>query len=181
MLKFVLMTSAVLAASPVLAQDADRAGKGRDGTVVAERNARQGAPITREGDPVASEAVPSAATPGSPKATPPAQASDAGATTTAATLPAEPVKCEDGTVQTAPRQVAAIVSREFSAYDKDRSGTLDKTEFAAWMAALKARSAKPGEPSKSWTEAAFKQADADKSAAVNRVELTGFFNGAKMG
>jgi hypothetical protein len=176
MFRHVLMASAMLVSAPVLAQERAPADKGQVGT-----NGAPASPVSRDGDPVASEAVPSATTPGAPKATPPAQASAAGATASA-TPATKPVKCDDGAMQTAPGQVRAIVQREFGVYDKNRSGALEKEEFAAWMAALKARSeSKPGEPSKSWTEAAFKQADADKSASVNRIELAGFFNGVKMG
>lgn len=182
MFRHALMASVMLIATPVLAQTARGAEQDRSGTNGTAADARRGSPVSKDGDPVASAAVPATTTPGAPKAAPPAQASAAGTTTAAATTPTKPVKCEDGTMQTAPTQVRAIVAREFGVYDKDRSGTLDKTEFAAWMAALKARSAeKPGEPSKAWTEAAFKQADADKSTTVNRVELAGFFNGVKAG
>lgn len=178
MFRHALMASAMLLSTPVLAQ----AKNDRSGTDAAAQDARKGSPVARDGDPVATEAVPSATTPGAPKATPPVQATEAGAAAATAATATKPVKCDDGTMQTPARQVQAIVSREFGVYDKDRSGSLDKTEFAAWMAALKARSAaKPGEPSKSWTEAAFKQADADRSTSVNRVELASFFNGTKAG
>ncbi len=183
MFRYALMASAMLMSAPVLAQGASADGQDRNGTNAAPQDARKGSPVSRDGDPVASEAVPSATTPGAPKATPPAQATAAGATTASTAKPVgEPVKCDDGTMQIAPAQVVAIVSREFGAYDKNRSGALEKEEFTAWMAALKARSVeKPGAPTKAWTEAAFKQADVDKSANVSRVELAGFFNGTKAG
>jgi hypothetical protein len=77
-------------------------------------------------------------------------------------------------------QVAAIVESEFGTYDKDSNGTLDKTEFAAWMDALKAKapnaSAQPSDPK--WNDAAFAQADADKSSTVTKQELAGFLGGA---
>lgn len=167
MLKEALAVSAMLVAVPAAAQEAqDRA-------------------------PVQSEATPASATPGAPKAVPPAQKADGAPSSlpssraevaTASPAPAAPVKTDDGGVQTAPTQVAAIVNREFAGYDKNRSGTLEAEEFAAWMMALKARApdAEPGEkPDKSWTQAAFSKADADRSQAVSRVELACFFNGTK--
>ncbi|MEH3036514.1 MAG: EF-hand domain-containing protein [Sphingomonas adhaesiva] len=127
------------------------------------------------------KAVPATTTPGTPSAVPPAQTSKSAAATTA-TPPAAPVKTIEGVPQTPARQVAAIVSREFAAYDANRSGRLEKEEFARWMAALKAHApaSEPGESvSKPWTEAAFKQANTSGSGAVSREELTAFFIGAK--
>jgi hypothetical protein len=77
-------------------------------------------------------------------------------------------------------QVASIVESEFGTYDKDANGSLSKAEFAAWMDALKAKApggaSKPADPK--WNDAAFAQADADKSTSVTKQELTGFLGGA---
>lgn len=75
-------------------------------------------------------------------------------------------------------KVAAIVSTEFPTYDADKSGDLSATEFASWMDALKKASdptfdaTKPD--SKAWVDQAFAAADADKSKAVSKDELTHF-------
>jgi hypothetical protein len=75
-------------------------------------------------------------------------------------------------------EVAAVVAKEFPAYDKDRSGTLSAAEFAEWMVRLKAiadPSVTADAPStRTWLGAAFAQADADKSRSVTEAELNGF-------
>lgn len=163
MLNKVLAASAMIVATPVLAAAAPQAGK----------------------QVPAAKVTPSTATPGAPKATPPVQADSAAtrpapAAKVAVKLPAEPPKAADGAPQTAPRQVSRIVSLEFPAYDGNGDGVLDKTEFAAWMAALQAASPTADQPTKPWTAAAFKQADVDSSDTVTKEELAGFFNGAKV-
>lgn len=75
-------------------------------------------------------------------------------------------------------EVAAVVAREFPAFDKDGSGALDKAEFSAWMTALR-KAAEPTFQAESaeataWTDQAFAQADVDSNAAVNEAELTAF-------
>lgn len=74
-------------------------------------------------------------------------------------------------------QVAQVVDQQFGTYDKDGNGSLSKAEFAAWMTALKAQAnAKAATPAEetAWNDAAFRQADGDKSATVSKTELTGF-------
>ena len=99
--------------------------------------------------------------------TTPAPAAEAAVATPA---PAQPGSQQD--------QVASIVNTEFAAYDKDGNGSLDQTEFGAWMIALRVK-AEPAfvadsPEAKAWVTGAFTQADADKSASVNAVELTTF-------
>lgn len=85
--------------------------------------------------------------------------------TTTTTVAAAPV---------APSDPKALIASEFPTYDKDANGVLDKTEFASWMGALKAKSGeKPlaaAEQAK-WTNGAFATADKDKSKSVTLVEL----------
>ncbi|MEH3046608.1 EF-hand domain-containing protein [Sphingomonas adhaesiva] len=174
MLKEIVAAVAVTAATPALALDMPQDDQGQANTSTGDAGASP-----QEATP--SKAAPATTTPGTPSAVPPAQASRSGAPA-ATTPPATPVKTTEGTPQTPARQVAAIVSREFAAYDANRSGRLEKEEFAKWMAALKAHapSVEPGETvSKPWTEAAFKQANTSGSGAVSREELTAFFIGAK--
>lgn len=77
---------------------------------------------------------------------------------------------------TTAEEVSTIVNAEFATYDRNGNGTLEKEEFAAWMDALKARAPaggdRPGDAK--WNDAAFAQADKDKSASLTRDELTGF-------
>lgn len=169
MLKYVVAAAAVTIVTPVCAQTRAQGVNTSGGRAETPRKAA-----------TPDKALPATTTPGTPSAVPPAQSSTAA--TTVATPPATPVKTLEGTPQTPARQVAAIVSREFGAYDANRSGRLEKEEFAKWMAALKAHapSSEPGESvSKPWTEAAFKQANTSGSGAVTREELTAFLIGAK--
>lgn len=170
MLKEIVAAVAVTAATPVLALDLAQEDTNQTKSSNEARTA-----------PASGKALPATTTPGTPSAVPPAQASRSGAPA-ATTPPAEPVKTAEGVPQAPAPRVAAIVNREFAAYDANRSGRLEKEEFAKWMAALKSHSpvAEPGETvSKPWTEAAFKQANTSGTGAVTREELTAFFTGAK--
>ncbi|MEZ0244867.1 MAG: hypothetical protein ACAH11_15945 [Sphingomonas sp.] len=106
--------------------------------------------------------------------TPPAPAEPAAPVQTAA-APAPPAPAQPATEQS---QVAQIVNTEFGTYDKDGNGALDQTEFGTWVVALRVRAQPEFVPDstegKAWVAAAFKQADADKSASVNAAELTTF-------
>ncbi|MEP6785750.1 MAG: EF-hand domain-containing protein [Sphingomonadales bacterium] len=78
---------------------------------------------------------------------------------------------------TAPSDPKALIASEFPAYDKDGNGTLDKTEFAAWMAALKAKTDTKPTPAAElakWTDGAFVTADKDKSKSITLVELQSY-------
>ncbi|WP_066799173.1 EF-hand domain-containing protein [Sphingomonas soli] len=104
-----------------------------------------------------------------PAATPPADST--AATAPEATAPAaQPATSQE--------QVAQAVGRDFGTYDTDADGTLNATEFAAWMGTLR-KAAEPtfapdSPEAKSWADQAFNSADADKSASVNKQELTAF-------
>ncbi|HEX8384012.1 MAG TPA: EF-hand domain-containing protein [Sphingomonas sp.] len=101
------------------------------------------------------------------------------------TSPASPVTSTSAAPQPASSdaEVAAIVAREFPAYDKDASGGLSAGEFGAWMVRLKAiadPALQPDAPStRTWLGAAFAQADLDKSRSVTLAELTGFLSPAR--
>lgn len=98
-----------------------------------------------------------------------------GAPTTTPPAPATPPA-------TAPVEVAAILAREFPAYDKDANGGLSAGEFNDWMLRLKTiadPSLQADAPStRTWLNAAFRQADTDRSRAVTLAELTGFLSAA---
>lgn len=129
-------------------------------------------------DPAAADtATPMTDTPAAPAAAPNPATSPAPAPTP------QPQTAQAGAAQPAAPggdQVATIVESEFATYDKDANGSLNKIEFTAWMDALKAKApnaaSKPADPK--WNDAAFAQADSDKSTSVSKQELAGFLGGA---
>ncbi|CAN5423051.1 hypothetical protein BH10PSE15_BH10PSE15_16620 [soil metagenome] len=136
--------------------------------------AQSTAPATA--DPSASSPSQTAATaPAAPTAT--AQTSPAPAAGDPATQTAEQPAQQPASGGT---QVAQVVDTEFATYDNNKDGVLSKTEFGAWMVALKTAS----DPStkaeaattKTWVGQAFASADKDKSKSVSKTELTGFLS-----
>ncbi len=110
----------------------------------------------------------------------PAASTSQSTTTTTQTPPVDPAApattSETTTTTTAvtPADPKTLIASEFPSYDKDASGTLDKTEFAGWMGALKAKTGeKPMAPAAmtKWSDGAFATADKDKSKTVTLVEL----------
>ncbi len=98
-------------------------------------------------------------TPPTPTTGVPATTTSETTTTTTAPVPADP---------------KALIASEFPTYDKDANGVLDKTEFATWMGALKAKSGEKPMPlaeQTKWTNGAFATADKDKSKSLTLVEL----------
>lgn len=75
-------------------------------------------------------------------------------------------------------QVAQIVNSEFASYDADKSNDLNQAEFSAWMKKLRTATEPSVDPEseqvKTWIGQAWTAADADKSGAVSKEELTGF-------
>ncbi len=148
MLKTTLLASAMLVAAPAIAQQA---------------------PTDMQPLPPSSAAQ----TPGQP--TPPA-----------APAPGDPMPAQQATAQATPApqpvtgsdQFAQVVEAEFPTYDKDRNGTLNTTEFGAWMVALRSATDKSvtadSKSMKTWTKSAFAKADTDKSKSITKTELTGF-------
>lgn len=162
MMKCIIISASVMLSMPAFAQEASK----RDGVQAAPEQA----PAT-EDPAAAAQAVPAQ------PATEPARdvAQDAPTAQPAAVAAAaEPVATPAATQE----QVAQAVGRDFGGYDKNGDGKLDATEFAAWMGALR----KAAEPSfqpgsaeaTTWTNQAFASADTDKSASVNKQELTVF-------
>lgn len=95
--------------------------------------------------------------------------------------PGDPAAPVAQTPQTAPQstadKVAQIVDAQFPTYDADGNGSLDKAEFGAWMASLRANdpASKPGSAEmKKWTDQAFAQTDTDQSKSVTKAELQAF-------
>ena len=149
MLKFALLATAMTVASPALAQQATTT----EPTTAPTAQAAPAAPVDQAAP--ADQATPMDST-------------------TATTAPAETAAA--AAQPATGDQVTSIVDAEFASYDKDGNGDLNKTEFAAWMDALKAKApggaGKPGDAK--WNDAAFAQADKDKSTSVSKQELTGF-------
>ena len=79
--------------------------------------------------------------------------------------------------------VASIVDTEFPAYDTDRDGQLDQSEFSRWMVALKDQEMKatgaslPQEQVMAWASGAFTTADVDKSVTISKPELITYLSG----
>ena len=116
------------------------------------------------------EMGPMASTSATP-ATPAAPATDSSTSAAAATA-AEP---RTVTVQ-------KLVDAEFPAYDANKNGNLEQSEFGKWVLALYAASgdaAAPKDPAAKdkWSKAAFATADADKNNAVTKAEMNVFLVG----
>jgi hypothetical protein len=119
--------------------------------------------------------------PSAPAEAMPAPSAPADTSTQTAPAQADTAAQPATTAQAAPAtDVASVVQAEFSTYDTDKSGDLNKEEFSKWVIALKTQAegdkANPAELKK-WATTAFAQADTDKSKAVSETELTTFLKG----
>lgn len=155
MLKTMLMAGAALIAVPAVAQDAPHTAT----------------PATSQTDAHPSSDAQQTPAP-SQQSTPAPAAQDATAAAPAATQPA-----------TTTSQVAQVVQSEFPGYDKDKSGTLSKTEFADWMGALRKASDASFNPTSpeatTWSTQAFAAADTNKDGSLSQAELTAFLSKGK--
>ncbi|HVI99195.1 MAG TPA: EF-hand domain-containing protein [Sphingomonas sp.] len=120
------------------------------------------------------------------------QAQDAAQTPPAQPAPAEPsqdsatppgaVTPDQQVAQPAPAgdDVAQAVEQEFPTYDTNGDGTLDQTEFTAWMTELRAVSdpavAAGSSDMAAWGTQAFATADTDKDAVLSKSELIAFLS-----
>ena len=109
-------------------------------------------------------------------------------------IPQQPSTTQPTTPQTPATQaapattasaIASIVDSEFAAYDVNKDGQLDQTEFSRWMVALKDQEMKstgttlPADKLTAWVNGAFTTADKDKSISVSKPELIAYLsNGA---
>jgi hypothetical protein len=155
MLKYILLAGTVALSVPAFAQD--------------KPVGSQAAPMTQ---PAPAQTMPTAADPAQAQPASPANpttAQDAPQAAPAQTA-AQPASKAD--------QVAQVVNAEFPTYDKDSNGSLNKTEFAAWMVALRKASDPTIKPesaaTKKWIGDAFAQADTDKNMSISKTELEGF-------
>jgi len=180
MLKYVLLASAMTISMPALAQSKPADTPTAPTTQVAPaQTAPQTAPVPATPD---NTVQPQSVTPADPMATAPAAPQDAQAT--AQPAPATPAAAPAQQAAAAPvsgaAQIAQVVNTEFPTYDTDKNGTLNETEFGAWMVALKAKSdpsTKADSPAtKTWVDQAFASADKDKNKVLSKSELTGFLS-----
>lgn len=170
MLKYALLAGAITFAAPALAQ-----------TTTAPA---QPTPVTTGDTAPGASSSPATAQTTPTDATPMRSATAQAATTPAATAQAaaaQPAPTQQAATQPASGdQVAQVVDTEFAGYDKNSDGKLNTAEFGAWMVALKTKtdpSTKAGTPeTKKWVDAAFAQADTDKSKSLSKTELTSFLS-----
>lgn len=153
MLKYALLGAAMAMTVPALAQTA---------------------PTTSQTGPMPAQTAPT--TTGAMPQTSPAPADPMQQAPTTATMAAP----AETAVQPAagPDQVASVVDSQFGTYDKDANGTLNASEFGAWMVALKTETDPKidanSPATKKWNQAAFAQADKDKSKSLSKAELATF-------
>ena len=163
MIKTTLITAAMIAAVPAIAQTGSTASPTSPTTTQAPTGQ------TAPGQSTSGQ-LPSSTT--SQTTADPMTADTTQSTDTTAATPA--------TTQTATSeaQIAQVVDSQFDTYDKDANGALSSTEFGSWMTALRSANGAKASPTskeaKTWLKTAFTQADIDKSKSVSKTELTGF-------
>jgi len=182
MLKHVLLASAFMISTPVLAQNQPQTATPQPDTNAAPAQP-QTAPVpaapTATTPAPETTSAPTSAAPTTPPAPTTAEAQPQ--TAPAPTAPAPDAQAANSTPANAGAQVADVVNGEFGTYDKNKNGSLSKTEFGAWMTALRTKadpSVKDDAANKSWVAQAFTQADTDKSKSVSKDELTNFLSQA---
>lgn len=153
MLKSFLLGGAILIAAPALAQ-------------------------TRAAPAPANTAQPAAAV--TPSSTTAQQPTAAATPATAATPSAQAAPAAGSQPTNPASAVASVVESDWTKYDTDSNGQLSKAEFGKWMDALReqnpAQKAAVKDPT-AWTNAAFTQADKDKSGSISKAELEAFLKG----
>jgi hypothetical protein len=174
MLKHVLLTSAFLISTPVLAQNQPQTNPTQPDTSASPAQP-QTAPVPET--PTTTSPAPTTAAPTTPSA--PTTADAQPQTAPAPTAPPADAQAANPAPSGQGAQVADVVNGEFGTYDKNQNGSLSKTEFGAWMTALRTKadpSVKDDAANKSWVAQAFTQADTDKSKSVSKDELTNFLS-----
>jgi hypothetical protein len=177
MLKHVLLASAIMISTPVLAQNQPQTATPQPDTNAAPAQP-QTAPMPQTA-PAPTTPAPTTAAPTTPPA--PATADAQPQTAPAPVAPAPDAQAANAAPAGQGAQVADVIGGEFGTYDKNKNGTLSKNEFGAWMTALRTKadpSLKDDAANKSWVAQAFTQADTDKSKSVSKDELTNFLSQA---
>ena len=190
MLKHVLLASAFVISVPALAQNQPQTATPQPDTNTSPAQP-QTAPVpaapTATAPAPQTTPAPTAAVPATSPAPTTADAQPQTAPAPTAPAPnaqaANPAPTDSATAAATPAnpgaQVAEVVNGEFGTYDKNKNGSLSKTEFGAWMTALRTKadpSLKDDAANKSWVAQAFTQADTDKSGTVSKDELTNFLS-----
>lgn len=188
MLKYALLAGAMTMAVPALAQTMPNGGQTTPPVTTPPAPATPPTATPPATAPVAPPPSAQPATPAPADAITPDTAPSApmppapsGSTTPAAPVapatPAAPTAAAAPAAPSAGAQVADIVGKEFSSYDKNGDGKLSQAEFGAWAFALR-KAADPNlkndAANKTWTTTAFGQADADKSKSISKDEMTNF-------
>lgn len=170
MLKYILLAGMTISA-PAFAQE-----KATDWTTAPTTQVAPAPATPTAAEPVAPQTV----APADPAAATPAQDSQAATQQPQTDPTAQPAQTASTAPVTGAAQIAEVVNSEFSSYDKDKNGTLDESEFGAWMVALKEKSdpsTKADSPAtKAWVDQAFASADKDKSKSLTKPELTTFLS-----
>lgn len=97
--------------------------------------------------------------------------------------PAQPAAPANPAPSNPANAVASIVDSEFPAYDANKDGQLDQSEFSRWMVALKTQEMKatgsqlPTDQVMAWANGAFSTADKDKSISISKPELISYLSG----
>jgi hypothetical protein len=182
MLKPMLLATSMMFAIPAFAQETPKTDNSQPAQAAPMQNqARatvEAAPATDDKAPAAEAQDQATTAQATPAPAQPAPAQGVAQETPAAAPAAQPTQSAAATPAATQEQVAQAVGRDFGTYDKDGDGKLNTTEFAAWMGTLRKAAEptfQPGTPeATSWSAQAFTSADTDKSASVNRQELTVF-------
>lgn len=183
MIKAMLMVGTMLVAAPVLAQTKPGPAK----PAADPATTTPAAPVAPASDATGTtEMKTDQATTAAAPQQPTTSATPRQPMTTAQTAPTPTADPATGTAAIAQQPaatgnaVADLVESEFPSYDKDSDGKLSRTEFSAWMVALKAKSdpkaSATAPATKTWVAGAWTTADKDKSASVTKAELTGFLS-----
>ncbi len=172
MLKYALLAGVMTIAAPAIAQTQANTAP----------TSTQSAPQAASGqvDPATtSQAAPATTSQAAPAADPQAQPA-APMDSTAAAPVADAAQSAAAEPAVGADQVATVVQTEFPAYDANKDGKLEKTEFASWMVKLKQvsdpKASATSAETKSWVNAAFAQADKDKNQSLTQPELIGFLS-----
>ncbi len=164
MLKYALLAGVMTIAAPAIAQTQANTAPTSTQSAPQAASGQVDPATTPQAAPAADAQVQPAAPMDSTAAAPAADAAQSAA--------AEPAAGAD--------QVATVVQTEFPAYDANKDGKLEKTEFASWMVKLKQASdpkaSATSAETKSWVNAAFAQADKDKNQSLTQPELIGFLS-----
>ncbi len=185
MFKTLLLASAVLTATPALAQLAppqDRttplpAAPAKQGPVLDDNTPLP--PTSQDAtapvpDQTAPTSVPAQTFPGQTPSPAPADTT-VGSANASAPAPGQPA--------TTSSQVAQVVQSEFPGYDTDKNGSLSKAEFGNWMTALRKAADASYDPTTpaatTWVGQAFAAADTDKNGSLSQDELTAYLSQGK--